>query len=91
VPDLWLRAQEFREREAVGIVRLHPDGQRLGAAQDEERVERTENRALGVLHEPEPLDVVVAHGDDDAADAVAVTVEYFVVLGDQIGAKLDRP
>ena len=73
-------------------MRLHPDGQRLGAAQHQERVEWAEDRPLGVLHEPEPLDVVVAHGDDDAADAVAVTVEVLRgAVRDQIGAELDRP
>ena len=70
----------------------HPQRQRLGAAQHQPRVERAEDRARGVLHEPQPLDVLVARGDDHAADAVAVAVQ---VLGravhDQVGAELDRP
>ena len=45
-----------------------------------------------VLHELQPLDVLVAGGDDDAADAVAVAVEVFRgAVHDQVGAELDRP
>ncbi len=40
----------------------------------------------------QPLDVLVARGDDDAADRVAVAVEVFRrAVHDQIGAELDRP
>ena len=71
---------------------LHAQRQRLGAAQDQPGIERSEDRAGGVLHELQPLDVVVARGDDDAADAVAVAVEVLGrAVGDQIGAELDRP
>ena len=38
----------------------HPQRQRLGAAQHQPRIERAEDRARRVLHEPQPLDVVVA-------------------------------
>src|SRR5207249_8528533 len=45
----------------------------------------------GVLDELQPLDVVVAHGDDDATDAVAVAVQVFGrAVDDEIGAGLDR-
>ena len=50
-----------------------------------------EDRPFRVLDESQPLDVVVPHGDDDAADAVAVAVEVFRrAVDDQIGAELDR-
>ena len=89
---LRMRGQELGQRHRVGVVPLHPDRQRLGAAQHEPRVHRPEDRALGVLHEPQPLDVVVAHGHDDAADAVAVAVEELRgAVDDEIGAELDRP
>ena len=92
VLHLRVRAQERGERHPVGVVRLHPDRQRLGPAQHQERVERAQDRALRVLHEPQPLDVLVTHGDDDAADAVAVAVEVFRrAVRDQVGAELDRP
>jgi hypothetical protein len=84
-------AEELRERKAVGVVRLHADRQRLGAAQHQKRVERAEDRPFRVLDELQPLDVVVARRDDDPADAVAMAVE---VLGravrDEVGAELDR-
>ena len=40
----------------------------------------------------QPLDVVVAHRDDDAADAVAVAVQVLRrAVHDEVGAELDRP
>ena len=91
VADLGVRGEELRERQTVGVVLHHPERQRLGAAQHQPRVERAEDGALRVLHEPQPLDVVVSHGDDDAADAVAVAVQVFGrAVDDQIGAELDR-
>ena len=69
----------------------HPQRQRLGAAQHQPRVERAEDCPRRILHESQPLDVVVSRRDDDAADAVAVAVQ---VLGgavrDEVGAKGDR-
>jgi hypothetical protein len=86
-----VRAEELGERHAVRVVLLHPQRQRLGAAQDEPGIEGAQDRALGVLDEPQPVDVVVAHGDDDAADAVAVAVEVLGgAVGHQVGAELDR-
>ena len=69
----------------------HADRQRLGPAQHEPRVERAQNRPFRVLDESQPLDVVVADGDDDAADAVTVAVEVLRrAVDDQIRAELDR-
>ena len=90
--DLGMRGQKLREREAIGVVLRHAERKGLGAPQDQPRVHRAENRARGVLHELQPLDVVVAVGDDDPADAVAVAVEVFRrAVRDEIGAKLERP
>ena len=70
----------------------HAHGERLRAAQHEPRIERAEDRAGGVLDELQPLDVVVAHRDDDAADAVAVAVQVLRrAVDDQVGAERDRP
>ena len=66
--------------------------ERLRAAQHQPRVERAQDRARGVLDEPQPLDVLVARRDDDAADAVAVAVEVLRrAVDDQVRAELDRP
>ena len=85
-------ARNSRQRQAVGVVLRHAQRQRLGAAQHQPRVERAEDRARGVLDEPQPLDVVVARGDDDAADAVAVAVQVLRrAVDDEVGAELERP
>ena len=90
--DLRMGAQELRQGLAVGAVLLHPQRQRLGAAKHQPRIERPQDGAFGVLHEPQPLDVVVADRDDDAADAVAMSVEVLRrTVRHQIGAELDRP
>ena len=84
--------QELRQRQPVDVVLRHAQRQRLGAAQHQERVERAQNRALRVLDELQPLEIVVVHADDDAADAVAVSVEVLRrAVHDQVGAELDRP
>ena len=89
--DLRMGGEELRQRQAVLVVPLHADRQRLGAAQHQPRVHRSEDGALGVLHESQPLDVIVAHGHHDAADAVAVTVEKLGgAVDDEVGAELDR-
>ena len=54
-------ARNRATREAVGVVPLHAHGERLGAAQHEPRVERPQDGAGRVLHELQPLDVLVAH------------------------------
>jgi hypothetical protein len=59
--DLRVAGQKLRELERVGVVALHPDGQRLDPTQHEPRVHRPEDRPLGVLDEPQRLDVVVSH------------------------------
>jgi hypothetical protein len=88
--DLLMAGQELRQRHRVGIVSLHPDGQCLGAAQDEPRVHGTENRPFRVLHEPQPLDVIVAFCDHDAANAVAVPVEKLGrAVDDEVGAEVE--
>src|SRR5215813_3044507 len=50
--DLWMPLEKLREGETVRIVLRHPQRQRLRAAEYEPRVERTQDRTLGVLHEP---------------------------------------
>ena len=90
--DFRVRGEVLGQCLRVGIVPLHPDRERLGPAQDEPGVHRPENRALGVLHEPQPLDVVVSDRHDDAADAVAVAVEELRrAVHHQIRAEVDRP
>ena len=89
---LGMVGQERRDALGVGVVALHADGQRLGAAQHQPRVHRPQDAALGVLHELQPLGVVVAHAHDDAAHAVAVAVqELGGAVQDEVGAELDRP
>ena len=90
--DFRVRGEEFGQRLRVGVVPLHADRQGLGSAQHEPGVHRPENGALGVLHEPQPLDVLVTDRHDDAADAVAVAVEELRrAVDDQIRAEVDRP
>ena len=90
--DLRVSLQILRHGQAVRVVPFHPERQRLRAAQHQPRIERTEDRALRVLHERQPLDVVVARRHDDAADAVAVAVEIFRrAVHDEVGAELDGP
>ena len=84
--------QELRDGHPVDVVLRHPDGERLGPTQHEPRVERAEDRSRRVLHEPQPLDVVIPDGDDDAPDAVAVSVEVFRRAVDaHVGAQFERP
>ena len=88
--DLRMAGQERRERHAVLVVPLHPDRQRLGAAQNQPGVHRAEDRAFGILHEPQPLDVIVAYRHRHAADAVAVAVEKLGgAMDDDVGAEFD--
>ena len=91
VPDLRMRREELGERQPVGAVLHHPDRERLGPAQHQPRIERSQDRAGRVLHELQPLDVVVAHRDDDAAHAVAVAVQILRgAVDDEVGAELER-
>src|SRR5476649_1510067 len=80
VPHLRVRAQELGEREAVGVVRLHPDRQRLGPAEHEERVERAQDRAFRVLYEPQPLDVVSRTATTMPPTLSLWPLRYLVVL-----------
>ena len=91
--DLRMRGQEVGQRHCVRVVALHPNRQRLGAAEDEPGVHRPEDGALRVLHEAQPLDVIVAHRHHhDAADAVGMTVQEFCrAVDDEVGAEVDRP
>ena len=89
---LGVRRQERGDALGVGVVALHADGQRLGAAQHQPRVHRPQDGALGVLHELQPLGVLVAHAHHDAAHAVAVAVqELGGAVQHEVGAELDRP
>ena len=90
---LRVRGEELGQRQAVGVVLL-PSAARSVLVPRSTSHESNGLRMApgGVLHELQPLDVVVAHGDDDAADAVAVAVQILGrAVGDQIGAELDRP
>ena len=81
-------ARNSRQRQAVDRVLRHAQRQRLGSAQHQPRIERAQNRAGGVLNEPQPLDVFVAHGDDDAADRIAVAVQILRrAVHDEVGAE----
>ena len=77
---------------AFSLVRSMRIGQRLGAAQDQPRIHRPEDRAGGVLHELHPVHVVLVLEDDDAADAVAVAVEELRrAVQHDVGAERQRP
>ena len=85
---LRVPAKELRQRQAVAECCAIRSGQRLGAAQHQPRVERAQDRAGRVLDELQPFDVLVADGDDDAADRVAVAVEVLRrAVDDQVGAE----
>ena len=60
---LRMRAQEFRQRQAVGVVPV-----RIGSVlvPRSTRIERAEDRRFRVLHEAQPLDILVVDRDDDA-------------------------
>ncbi len=72
---LLLPAQEMGDHPRVLFMTRHAHGQGLGAAHDQERIERREDRALGVLHELQPLGVVGLSADRDPADAVGMAVQ----------------
>ena len=76
---------------ALGVA-LHPDGERLQAAQHQVAVERGGDAAGGVLDEAEPLGERVVARHRRAADHVGVAVQ---VLGrrvdDEVGPELQRP
>ena len=84
--------QPLRQRQRVVAMRLHPQVQRLQAAQGEETVERALHRAHRVLQEGQLFAQfgVVAH-HQHAADHVGMAVE---VLGrrmhDDVGAVFER-
>ena len=63
LPHLRMPREILGDRLPVSVVRLHAHGHRLRAAQHQPRVERAQDGARRVLHEPEPLDVVLAHRD----------------------------
>ena len=87
-----MRREILGQHLRIGVVALHAERQRLGASQHEPRIHRPEDRAFGVLDELQPLDVDVAHRDDDSADAVAVPVQKLRrAVDDEVGAEVDRP
>jgi hypothetical protein len=87
-PHAGMRREELGQGLPVRAVLPHAQGEGLGAAQDEPRVERAEDRAGRVLHEPQPLDVLVARRHDHAAHAVRVPVQVLRrAVDDEVGAE----
>ena len=84
--DLRMLLEEARQRSRVLGVPLHPDVQRLQAAQDEEAVERARHAAHRVLQELEPLEEDVIARHHRAAHHVGVAVQ---VLGGGVGHDVD--
>ena len=90
--DLGVYRQHFGDALGVCHVAVHAHAERLDAAHEQERVERPEHAARGVLDEGDaPGEVGVAH-DHEAGDEVRVAAE---VLGGgvdhHVGAELERP
>ena len=89
--DLAARLQPARDRERVGLVPLHAHGERLGAAQHQEAVERRLAAAQRVLEEREAGAQVRIAADDGAADDVGVAVQVLRRrVDDQVGAEIER-
>ena len=83
--------QEGRDRARVLAVALHPDRQRLQAAEHEPAVEGPGHGPERLLQELQPLgDGRVVHGDE-AADHVRVAAEVLRRrVDDDVGAELER-
>src|SRR5258708_9775104 len=90
--NFWMIVHESRKLEPTRAVSLHPQRQRLGPSQDQPRIKWTQDRTGGVLHECQPLDVVVTRSDDDSADTVAVSVQVLRrAVGHEIRTVFDGP
>ena len=89
--DRLVAVEERRDPPRVLAVALHPESERLQAAQHEPGVERARHGAQRLLQERQPLgDRRVVRGDD-AADDVAVAAEVLRRrVDDGVGAELER-
>ena len=78
---------------AVARMTLHPQRQRLDAAQRQETVERAGDRADRVLQEFQPVGQILVVADRDAAaDHVGMAVQIFRRrMHDEVDAELERP
>ena len=96
LPNLGMSLQPAGEFQGVLAMAAHSQIERLDAAQDEEAVERSGNRADGVVQEGESLAqpgvAFVTTHDGDAADHVGVAVQ---ILGrrvhDDVETLFERP
>src|SRR5207302_10415491 len=72
---------------------LHPQRERFQTAEHQKTVERSGNRADGVLQKPHPIaKFFVVSNDGNTADHVGVTVQIFGRrMYDDIETKFDRP
>jgi len=87
-----MAAEHLRHRARVRTVPIHPDTERLHAAQHEVAVEGRRDRADGVLAEGEALGERCVVRREEATDDVRVPAE---VLGgrvhDDVGPERERP
>ena len=88
----FMPGQEVGDHLRVAIGLLHAHGQRLGAAQNQPRIHRPQDRTRRVLHELQPVDIILVLENDDAADAIAVAVEELGgAVQHDVGADRQRP
>ena len=73
--DPLVTDEELGDHGRVRAVAVHPDGERLHAAEDEPAVERARHRAERLLEEGELLRDAVVVRPDEAADDVRVATE----------------
>ena len=91
-----LRLQPFGQSERIVAMALHPQSERLYAAQHQEAVKGARNAPHRILQEcellaPWSLPPFVAH-DRDAADHVRVAVQIFGRrMHDDVKAEFERP
>ena len=83
--------QEIRHRASVLFVLLHPDRERLHAAQHQPALERRQDSARALLHVRKCLGLLRLGRHQHAAQPVAVSVQEFRRrVHDDVGAERDR-
>ena len=89
--DIGVRLKAAGKRLRVGHMTVHAHGERLDAANQQERVERPQHATRGILDEAKSLRDVRAVGDDEACHEVAVSAKVFRRrMDDNVGSKHKR-